>query len=44
MPIPTMVDVSTVVLSSWTPNCRAAAFCAPKVMARPPIRINLPLS
>ena len=34
-PMPTMVDVSTVVLSSWMPNWRAVAFCMPNVTASP---------
>ncbi len=39
-PMPTIVDVSTVVLSSWMPNWRAVAFWLPKATASPAIRIS----
>ena len=43
-PMPTIVDVSTVVLSSWIPNWRAVAFWLPNATARPAIRISFVLS
>ena len=33
--MPTIVDVSTVVLSSWMPNWRAVAFWLPNAIAEP---------
>ena len=43
-PMPTIVDVSTVVLSSWMPNWRAVAFWLPKAIASPAIRMSFVLS
>ena len=44
IPMPTMVAVRTVVVSSWMPNWRAATDCEPKISARPTIRNSRPRS